>query len=339
MIANSKNHKEAKNLCGMGYLVNLFSSGLYIVILYIVIGLYKDIKINFIVVFFAQGIILNDLLNWIAIALKRAKILIINNFIINLTILSAFALFKTTYSNYLIIYFLAYFLYSTLIFFIAIKPSFNNIRVNFSIALTKVKNYGFYVYIGRLTSMGAYDLDKLLIKSYFPVENVGYYNLGLSCIRPITMFSDALMSIYFRGLSTKTRIGKKIMVVNVVWLVIVAILFVTVGKWLFGVVFGAKYAIITTYFYGFAIIAVLSGLYVPIISFLSVKGCGKYLRNTSFVTALSSIIFNIALVPKYNIKGAIIATILSLFFDDIAFFYYYRKAVKDLEEVKILRVS
>ncbi|ABK61510.1 oligosaccharide flippase family protein [Clostridium novyi] len=334
LIVNSDDNYKNKNLCGLGYLTNIIFSVVYCIIFYVFAAYNKELKINFLLILFSHAIIINDLLNRIVTALKRVKILVLNNFLINITICILYILFKTTYINYLIIYFLCYFIYTNIIYFYYLKPNFKEIKSYMTLLIDKVKEYGFHVYLGRVSSMGVYDLDKIMIKVYSQVKYVGFYNLGLSCINPITMFADSIMSVLFRDIAKKNKLDKKIIYGNIVWLVGVGILFISIGKYIFMLMFGLKYKYISDNFIWFAVLAFFRGFFIPYNNFLAVKGFGKYLRNTAFILTIFNIVFNFLFIPRYKMIGAIWATILSLVVDDIAHVYYYKKAVDELESSK-----
>lgn len=331
IVVNCKEEQRAKEFCGVGYLLNIVLGLMYFLSIFIFKFFTHETYISFLVAIFSQSLILNDLLNRMALSLKRPDLIVLNNFLIYTTVLIAFILFNTNYTNYLMIYFIVYFFYTNLLYLHILKPKFKNLRLHFKKVWKKTREYGFNAYIGRLASCGTYDMDKLMIKAYSPVQNVGFYNLGLSCTSPITMFSDSLMAVIFKDMADKDRISKKVLYVNVIWLLLVSICFATVGKYIFLWFLGDKYKTVSDNFIGFGVLAFFRGLYVPFNNFLGVKGFGKYLRNTAFMLTISNVVTNVLLIPKYHMVGAIYATIISLIVDDIAYFYYYKKAVKHLK--------
>jgi O-antigen/teichoic acid export membrane protein len=334
LVVNYKDEAKSRELCGLGFLINAVFSILYSITVFIYGILDKGVALNFFIIIFSQSIIMNDLLNRMSISQKRTDLILLNNFLIYSTILLLYILIDTNYINYLAMYFLIFFIYTNLLYFIGLKPKFNNLKKNYQELLGRVKDYGFNVYIGRMASMSTYDLDKLMLRAFSPIEYVGFYNLGLSCTSPITMFSDSIMCILFKDMADEDKIKKKVIVVNTTWLFVVSILFATVGKWIFPMIFSAKYKYVADCFVELGILAFFRGLYVPYNNFLAVKGYGKYMRNTAFILTGADIVFNSLLIPKYQMKGAIWATIISLIADNIAHYYYYKKAVKDIKKKK-----
>lgn len=335
IVVNIKNRKKEKEFYGLAYVLNIAFGVIFSMFLLIFSMCNNDIKINFLIIISGQAILFNDLLNRMAVASKKIDIIVFNKFLINLTIVILYLLIDTTYDNYLIIYFMSYYIYTNIIYLKLLKPKFFKLKSNYSIVIKRVKEYGFNVYLGRMASMSTYDLDKIMIKMFSSVNYVGFYNLGLSCISPITMFSDALMSVLFKDMANKRKLSKKVLIINVLWLAIMSVAFITVGKWLFLLLFGMKYKYVGEHFILFGILAFFSGLYVPFNNFLGVKSFGKYLRNTAFILTISNMIFNILLIPKYKMVGAIYATIISLIVDNIAHYYYYRKAVNELCSIRV----
>lgn len=329
ILINTVDKKKIKQICGLGYLMNLGFGWIYSIVFFIVMLFINDINVNLIIILAAQGLILNDFLNRVAVALKKTYMIATNLLLINSTVVILFLFMDSkSYVLYLSIYFSCYLIYTHILFLFTIKPQFENINENFKSVWIKVKQYGFNVYIGRVSSMGTYDMDKLMLKGYAPIQFVGYYNLGLSFTNIITMFSDAIMSVKMRDLGKKDRISRKILTINFLWLLIVSMIFATVGKIIFLYIFGEKYIEVANNFKLFAILAFFRGLFIPFNYFFAVKGYGKYLRNTAFILTGSNIFFNILLIPKYQLQGAIYATIISLIIDNIAYYYYYNKSIK-----------
>lgn len=332
IVVNTKKSKEIKEFCGLGYAINLLFCIIYSIVIFIYSLLDKSTYFSFLIILFSQSIIMNDLLNRMSISQKKTNLILLNNFLIYGTIFILYIIINTNYINYLNIYFIIYFIFTNLLYFFGLKPKFLNLQDNFNKLYSKVKNYGFNVYIGRMASMSTYDLDKVMLKIFAPINYVGFYNLGLSCTNPITMFSDSIMCTIFKDMAKQNKINKKIIIVNVIWLFTVSLLFATIGRWLFPLIFGLKYKYVADCFVELAILAFFRGLYVPYNNFLAVKGFGEYLRNTAFILTGANLIFNTLLIPTFKMKGAIWATIIALIADNIAHYYYYRKAVKRIEK-------
>lgn len=344
IVVNSNDTIVSRELCGFGYLLNIIFGFGFSLIIFVYSVFDKVVTLNLFIVFFSQAILMNDMLNRMSIAQKRTSLILLNNFSIYLFIVILYSIIDTTYINYLTIYFVVYFVFTNLLYFIGLKPIFKNISVNYRNLLPKVREFGFNVYLGRMASMSTYDLDKIMLKIFAPIEYVGFYNLGLGCTRPITMFSESILNILHKDMASQDRIEKKIIIVNMLWLLIVSVLFSTIGRWIFAIIFGPDYKYVTDCFIEFGILSFFLGLYLPYNIFLSVKGYGKYLRNTAFILTGANIVFNLLLIPRYHMKGAILATIIALIVDNIAHYYYYRRALNDIiikkeEKIASLKLS
>src|SRR5699024_7288877 len=76
------------------------------------------------------------------------------------------------------------------------------------------------------------------------------------------------------------------------------------------------------------VLGVMSSYYVPINMFFSANGYVKEKMINAVILSLANIIFNFLLIPFYGVGGALTATILALFINNIAFHVQYRKRIK-----------
>lgn len=330
LVANDE-VDDIKSLKGSGYLLNIVLAVFQTLIILILSFKITELRVNFVIIFLSTSLIFLDYVTRISIAEKKVKLISFTEFILSLIIAILFSLIKTNYEKYLFIYFSVYMLICNFIIFKFIKLSFKDLKRNIKLILIKIKEYGFNIYIGRIASMGTYDLDKIMLNSYTGVEYVGFYNLGLSLINPIVMFSDAIMSLKYREIAKSDKLPKKIMIINYMWLLMVGVVFITIGKLIFKFLFDSEYYVLLNYFYLFAILAFLKGSYIPFNNYLSAHNKGIYLRNAAFVLAIGNIALNVVFIPKFKLAGAIIATIIALILNNIIHYYYYSLTIKELK--------
>ncbi|HHD2763736.1 TPA: oligosaccharide flippase family protein [Clostridium perfringens] len=328
IVANDEFY-ELEDIKGTGYIMNIGLAILQFVVMSILTIWIKELRVNIFIIILSTSLIFLDYINRLSIAERKIKLIAFTEFVISLIIAFLFTVIKSNYEKYLFIYFLIYMMICNFIIFKFIRVSFKNIKYNFKLIIKKIKEYGFNIYIGRIASMGTYDLDKIMLKSSAGVEYVGFYNLGLSLINPIVMFPDALMSLKYKEMAKNNKLSKKIIIINYTWLIIVGIAFITIGKIIFRCLFNPEYYVLLNYFYLFAILAFLKGSYLPMNNFLSSHNKGHYLRNAAFILAGANIILNLLLIPKLKLVGALLATIIALILNNLTHYYYYYITVKE----------
>ncbi|MCK8827685.1 oligosaccharide flippase family protein [Natroniella acetigena] len=329
MAINGEN--KSKELAGVMYIINLlFSIGFALFILIISDYILEEYSYILLLAIISSGTLLNNVVKRMQIGFKKINSMIITETSINGIILISFLLFDLSYIGYLIIYFTTYLSINTLTYFITFRPKLVNIKKNYNTLLSEVKSYGWHVYLGRLASMGTYDLDKIMLESFSGVQYVGYYNLGLQCTTPIPTFSEALMSVFYKDLADKEKIPRKILFYNFIWLLLTSLLAATVGGIIFLHIFGESYATTASLFPWFAAVAFLRGLYKPFNSFFGVKGYGRFLKKVAFILTVANVVFNVLFIPLFGIRGALLATIFALIIDNVAHYYYYKKLIISL---------
>lgn len=329
LIAVAKNHLQEVKIYGTIYIINLLFSTMFIIIMILISILYlQDYNSIIILAILSQSILLNRLLIRIQVSSNRIMSHITTESVINIILFIIFLIFDLQYQGYLIIYYSIYFIINNFVFFVFFKPKFQGIKETIKLLMIDVKKYGFSMYLGRIASVGTYDLDKIMLENIVGVESVGFYNLGLTFSAPLTTFSQSLTSVFFKDMSKAKIIPKKIFVYNTIWLLVSSLLLALIGKPIFLYVFGEDYSITANLLPLFALLAFLNGFYIPFNDYFNARGHGKELRNRAFILTGANIILNFTFIPIFGLIGAVYATIIALFVNNLAFIYYYRKIIK-----------
>jgi O-antigen/teichoic acid export membrane protein len=221
------------------------------------------------------------------------------------------------------------FLVGSILFVIWVRPNFRGARRRIPALAEGARSYGFQVYVGRVLSIGTYNMDVLMLAGFTTASSVGYYSLAGAIATasgfPVVGFSTAL----FHRMVRRGHIERR-------WLL---------GSWGVGLASAASAWILAAPF----IDALFSHRYSPAValvgplalaqavrgvtgvynSFLSAQARGKELRNAAFILTSSNIALNFALIPPFGAKGAAWASLIALIVNLAAHIFYYRRAVED----------
>lgn len=185
------------------------------------------------------------------------------------------------------------------------------IRSNLKKLTKETRSYGRDVYLGRVIGGSMFDLDKFFISYFVSTASVGYYSLAILAVSPMVILSQSFATTLFKGLAQQDRVPAKAIVLNFLWLIGAAIFIILAGPWLIHFLFTDRFAPVSALLLPLAIAGVFQGLYQPYNYFLGAHGQGRYLRNSAFVFALFSVVFNYLLVKHFGTIGAAFATLVS----------------------------
>jgi O-antigen/teichoic acid export membrane protein len=207
------------------------------------------------------------------------------------------------------------------------QPTFRGVQIRIGELIDGAKAYGFKVYVGRVLSVGTYNMDVLMLGGFATATSVGYYSLAGAIATasglPVVGFSTAV----FHRMVRRGEIERR-------WLL---------GSWIIGLgaagvawIFAASFIdILFSHRYAPAV-----GLVGPLVlaqavrgvtsvynSFLSAQAQGQELRNAALILTSSNIALNFALIPPYGATGAAWASFIALIANLLAHVFYYRRAV------------
>ncbi len=212
------------------------------------------------------------------------------------------------------------------------RPIFKDFKTFYERIRKETKEYGFRVYTGRVAGMMGYQSNILIIQYFVKEIQVANYALVNLFTTPISIFSRSLCTSLFKGFANQNEIPRRVFRVNFIWLVGVSIVYILVGGFFLELLFSTKYSEAIPLILPLTAANFFMGTFQPYNFFLAAKGKGKYLRNTAIVLTVSSLVLNFALIPYYGAVGAAYAALISLFFDYVIHFYYYRKSLKEIAQ-------
>ncbi|MDX8344152.1 polysaccharide biosynthesis C-terminal domain-containing protein [Rossellomorea sp. YZS02] len=314
-----------KELCGTTFVLTFFISILFSLVLTLALY-YYDFKHYGLIGIVSCGYMLNLFVKKISVGLhERFSMYYFEFFMYLLTFLLIIIFAHNVYDS---IYIYSSSMLGVSLFFIfRLKPTFSNLTNNLKYLLENIKGYGIKVHFSQFIAMGTYDLDKLMLKHFLGFTSVGIYNLALTFIMPVKLFSISISEMLFKDFAKQTKIKKEIFILNLVISFLFSIALSILGYILIISFYDKAYYEILKYIYLLPILAVLSSIYVPINHFFSAKGLGKQKFINALVLATCNVAFNFIFIPIYGVLGAIIATILALIVNNIMFIYQYKKYI------------
>ncbi len=235
------------------------------------------------------------------------------------------------------------FIISSIIPFLVIlyrlKPKMSNYKMRI-IELHKANiNFGFNIYIGSLFAVGASSFSGLLI-GYFGINNteVGFYSIALQLSAPLSLIPNVIATTSYKKFANSNYIDKSTLKTMYLMSLFVLVMIFIVAKSIILIVYGIDYLECVSLVYFLSLGSVFYGISDFYNKFLSSKGKGIELRNSSFIVGLVLITSNFILIPYFGAKGAAVATIISGISYYLIIVYYYKKVIKEYKEFNELDI-
>jgi O-antigen/teichoic acid export membrane protein len=232
-----------------------------------------------------------------------------------------------TLYNTLMIYFITLIIV-VLGFALSIKLSFVNIKKNIYHLFSGVKEFGSHLYIANILSTFFYHSDKILLAYFLDAEQLAFYSLAFALTFPITHFSNALSTTAYKKYANTSRIDRKDITLNLIYIILVAVCFIALRKYIILYLFSEKFAPAIPVFAMLTLAAAMNGLSVPYTTFFKAHKEGVRVKNITFVVQIVYFGLNLILIPLLGIFGAALSALLAFTLDYSLYLYFYRKIFK-----------
>jgi O-antigen/teichoic acid export membrane protein len=224
------------------------------------------------------------------------------------------------------------FLIGTLLMVWWLKPAFAHAREHIRVLLVETRQYGLNIYVGRVLSIGTYNMDVLMLGIWASAPEVGFYALAGALAYIASLPTAGFASALFPRMSQGGRLEPK-------WPLTALALGAlgVVGMLIFAgpvidVVFGARYAEARDLAVVLAIAQAIRGVTAVYNNYMMATAMGVALRNSALVLTISNVVFNFSLIPSFGAMGAAWASVLALIVNYFARIYYYRREIRMREQ-------
>lgn len=209
-------------------------------------------------------------------------------------------------------------------------------KESFGTLISEIKLNGIQMYCSSIVTTSASNLIALICGSQYGFAEYGYYSLALSFARCFTLISSAMTVVKFRDNVNQRFIKKSDMLFMGALNAIIYGVFIIFGKPIFFIFFSKEYAIAYDYLVILGIAYLFDGMTLYFNRFFVARGRGDTVVKNSIITSVVNIAVSVALIPKFEIKGLVSATVISATFNLIQYivsYLAYRK--KEIKEINL----
>lgn len=207
-----------------------------------------------------------------------------------------------------------------------LRPVLTRVRETVAEILRQTREYGLDIYLGRILSIGTYNMDVLLVGVWSTAEDVGYYALAVSIAAAAGLPVIALSTALYARLAGESRIEPRWIGFSIVVGGVLAIVAYALAGPFVDVVFSERYRDVLPLLVPLLVAQAVRGTTSLFNVFLSAHGRGVELRNAGLVLTASNLVLNFALIPPYGATGAAWATLGALVANLAAHVVFYTRS-------------
>jgi O-antigen/teichoic acid export membrane protein len=216
-------------------------------------------------------------------------------------------------------------LLSTLVGAVWLRPLFGSARRYARVLVRETREWGFQIYIGRIASIGTYNMDVLMLGIWANARSVGFYSLAGSIAIASGMPVFAMSTALFAKMARTPRLERRWIVIAIAVGAVCALAAWLVAEPAIRVLFSPRYAPAAALVLPLALAQFVRGITTLFVNFMSAHGHGREMRNAGLILTGSNIVLNFALIPPFGAQGAAWASLLALMINLGGYTFYYRR--------------
>jgi O-antigen/teichoic acid export membrane protein len=212
-------------------------------------------------------------------------------------------------------------------FVIWIRPVFRHTKKYLRVLIRETRAYGFSVYIGRVLSIGTYNVDTLMVAAFTDSRTVGFYVLAATIAYTSGLPIVGMGTALFARMKDENEIDRRWIVAA--WTIGIAAVLLAWGlaRPFIEIVFSPRYLPAAALVLPLALAQMVRGVTTVYNNYLAAQAKGRELRNAAGVLTASNVILNFALIPPFGAMGAAWASFFALVLNLVAHIAYYRRSV------------
>jgi O-antigen/teichoic acid export membrane protein len=211
-----------------------------------------------------------------------------------------------------------------------LRPQVRRVRVHVRTFVADSRAWAFQMYVGRIVSIGTYNMDVLMVAWFSNAKSTGYYSLAAALAGFMGLPMVGASAALFPRMARENSIEKSWLAVA--WAIGAAGILVAVFivPPLIDLVFGKDYSPVGPLVIPLTIATGVRGVTAVYNAFMSAHARGREVRNVALILTVSNLIFNFALIPPYGATGAAWASLLALLVNYGAYLIYYRRYIRSM---------
>lgn len=213
----------------------------------------------------------------------------------------------------------------------ALRPRFDAVYARCREFLRHARQYGFEVYVGRVFSVGTYQMDVIMLGALANAPTVGYYVLAGAIGNGATLAVLAFGTAAFGRFLHRPSIPRNYLIWCWVAGLSSAGLATALAAPFISLVYSHRYLPAASLVLPLALAAAVRAVTNLYNTFLSAHGDGRALRNAGAALTVSNVVLNATLIPVFLAPGAAWASFGAQVINYLFHLYGYRRTTARLQ--------
>ncbi|MCA1690106.1 MAG: oligosaccharide flippase family protein, partial [Actinobacteria bacterium] len=217
---------------------------------------------------------------------------------------------------------------ASLVLVVWLRPIFAGARRHVAALVRQARDYGLNLFVGRLLSIGTYNMDVLMLGALADARAVGLYTLAGAVAGAVGIPIQGLAAALFPRMTARRGLDRSWLAVS--WLVGLSGVVVAgvLATTFLHAAFPRNYEAAAAYVVPLTLAQAIRGVTGIYNSYLAAHALGRELRNAGFILTASNLVLNIALIPPFGAAGAAWASVLALAANYAAHVLAYRRSMR-----------
>jgi O-antigen/teichoic acid export membrane protein len=207
-----------------------------------------------------------------------------------------------------------------------LRPIFRETRHWTRAILRQAREWGFNAYVGRIFSVGTYNIDVLMLGIWASSQSVGFYSLAASLAAASGLPVAAMAPALFRKMARTDAIARRWLVVATTLGAGSAIIAWALAEPVIRLFFSARYLPAAGLVLPLALAQFARGVTGIFNAFFNAHGMGREQRDTGLILTASNLILNFLLIPPFGASGAAWASLLALLVNLLGYIVLYLRS-------------
>jgi O-antigen/teichoic acid export membrane protein len=193
-----------------------------------------------------------------------------------------------------------------------LRPLFTRSLRQLGRFFTAAREYGLAIYLGRVLSVGTFNVDILMLAALSDARTVAVYTIARALATFTSVPADGIAAAVFPRMANRVGIPASDLRAVIAATFTSALGVVVIGSCLTVFVLPSAYSQLPLYVAILAGAHSLRGVGSLYSAYLSAQGIGRALRNAGLVLTVANVVLNAALIPLFGGVGAAVASVAAL---------------------------
>lgn len=193
-----------------------------------------------------------------------------------------------------------------------LRPRFDGVAERIRGFIAGARSFGFGIYLGRVLSVGTFNIDILMLAALADVQTVAVYTLARALSTFVAVPGDGIGATLFPRMVSRVGIPARNVRTVVAVSAVAALGAVVIAAVLAGVVLPGSYSDLPLYVAALGTAYALRGVTALFAQYLAAQKQGRALRNAGLVLTAANVALNATLIPLFAGAGAAAASVIAL---------------------------